>query len=124
MKLPDTPDLKLNAVRDEIDALLKKNDLCGIVVLTNQDSMCHKLAVQASWSCARWEKDEEGYMGLLIQTPEHLPAEQKKELIENTLGMFFGLSDVVAFVQDQLERVKELAGRRFGVTHISKQVKE
>jgi hypothetical protein len=105
MKLRKEPDLKLKEAMAEVQAVMKKHDVMGCVVLSSRDAMEYIIEPEATWSCAHLEKDERGTLLRVRTTGLALTTEQKKQMLEDTLGAFFGFVDVMSGMNEQFKRL-------------------
>jgi hypothetical protein len=100
----DKPDEKLKEAMGKVRAILKEYDICGSVILSSPDAMEHLFEIEASWSCARVEYEDDDQVAIRIRTTD-LPPERKKQVLEWTVGNFIGLSDVLRQHQKNCEVV-------------------
>src|SRR5687768_16148170 len=116
MQIRKEPDPKLKAAMEEIKSIMAKNDLAGIVILSSADAMEYFLQVEASWSCAKVEKQDANGSFVRVRTTDLSP-DQKKKFAEDTVGMFMGLADVMTRLQSSIGGLLEVIGNHFKEVH-------
>ena len=116
------PDPKLVAIRKEIADIMSKHDICGTVILANQNAIEHMTMFEASWSCASIFRDEGG-VGIKINST-NLPAETKKKIVESTLGMILGQRDLLVELLDGFNTITKMLEQQDNLSfeHVSRRV--
>lgn len=91
----------IEPVLDEISAVLKKHDMMGLVMVANRTHVDYRIEVEASWSCARLEKDAAGNCGVRVRSKlaDYPSKAAQKECVEATVGSFVTFSDVMRRLQ-------------------------
>jgi hypothetical protein len=110
------PNETLKTVAAEIQALLEKHDLAGMIVLQAPDHLEFLKVLSPSWSVARLN-EETGELRIRAKREEFPSAEEQKRCVEATIGMVLGFlgqaeRDVEAFTM-----VAKLLGRHFEISH-------
>lgn len=82
---------KLKKAMAEIDAIIKKYDINGVVVLHEPGFGEYKHYVDASWSCARLERGE---MRFRTKGLDKTPG-QKRQLLANTANFCKIMADIL-----------------------------
>lgn len=125
INLKDHSDANLVQAMEEIKVILKKHDITGLVLLVSADAMEMYQEVEASWSCAYRDTDiVTGFPIIRIKTTD-LSEQIKKETLENTSGMFFGLVDGLNEAIELNEKIRQMllkTGMEF--SHITRRVKQ
>lgn len=94
-------------VLDEISAILKKHDMAGLIVVANGSHCDWRMEIEASWSCARLEKDQKGgtFLGIRSKLVDYPSKEAQKEKLETTVGTFVTFSDVLVRLNENVTKV-------------------
>ena len=101
---------------------MEEHDLCGVVILVNQESMEHLVKFEASWSCARFFSDDHG-CGVLVQTPGGIPVEEKRRMLEETVGMVLGQCHLLEEILGAFHKIKKMFGKNLKhVSHITRRL--
>ena len=104
------PDPKLIAAMEEIKAVLKKHDICALVALCSEDALEFLNQFEASWSCCKLNGLE-----LRVKTTGlDLTNEAKKKMIEDTIGMFLGFTDLINVWKANMAKVAYMMGEHLG----------
>lgn len=94
-------------VLDEITAVLKKHDAVGLVMVGNRTHTDWRMDIEASWSCAWLEKDEQGRHLLRVRSKakDYPSKEAQKESLQATIGTFVTFSDTLIRLGENVEQV-------------------
>lgn len=113
------PDPKLKEVMKEIQAVLAKHDVAGLVILSSPKHLEYLLQLEASWTCMRLEVPLAiRFRSLAKDFPSK--ADQKR-CTEESLGTVIGLADVALNLSQQLSRIAVHIGKHFGsVEHFTR----
>jgi hypothetical protein len=97
----------------ELSAVLKKHDMAGLLIVSNQTHVDWRIEVEASWSCARIEKDADGREGLRIRSKleEYPSREAQKKTLESTVGTLVSMTDVLWMAGENIERMLKIVAQ-------------
>lgn len=120
---PEGPDPKLVAAMEEVKAILKKNDIVGVVILQSAESSEFLTQFEASWNAVKLIPDGERRVKVQVCTTDR-PKEQRQELFSNSIGMVMGFQDSLRVTQENLGIIarcitQDLKGE---VNHVSRRV--
>jgi len=92
-------------VLDEISAVLKKHDMVGLVIVGNATHCDWRMNVEASWSCARFEEQADGNVGIRVRAKrEEFPSlGEQKQCVERTIGTFVTFQHWLRKMDEQLD---------------------
>lgn len=95
-------------VLDEISAVLKKHDMAGLIVVANETHVDYRIEVEASWSCAKFERD-----GIRIRCVEEdfATKEAQRKCLESTVGMVVTFTDVLRVIQANMIQLLEIISK-------------
>lgn len=112
------PDPILKTAAAEIEAVLKKHDCAGIVMLASQTHMEYLLKIDPSWSCC-WVEEAEGGKVLRVRSrrDEYPDKAAQKKVMEDSTGMILGFVDVARDTMTNLERVAAMIGAKMDISH-------
>ena len=88
-------DPKLRVAIAEIENILKKHDIGGMVALFSEDHAEFKMSIEPSWSLARFIRDGEVFHMKLYNS--------KQPQLDQTAGMIFGMRDLAAMFFQQTD---------------------
>lgn len=111
------PDPKLQAAVLEIQAVLKKHDIGGVVLLASQTNTHFSYELCPSWSCARVEAD-----GIRIKAlrKDFASREAQQKVLTDTTGMILGFHTTLLHVAEQMQSLALVLGRHFEISHWDK----
>jgi hypothetical protein len=102
-------DPKLRAAMAEINNVMKRYDICGIVGLCSESHQEFVMKIESKWSLAYYKRDGEAV---------HLKLHQSKQpQLDQTGGMIFGLRDLAALFFGQLDHIAKRVGQVMQVDH-------
>lgn len=93
---------------DEIEQILKKHDMTGLMIVGNETNVDWRLQVEASWSCAKSEPVPGKNMSAfrIKAKAEDFPnKEAQKKCVEATIGNFVSTIDVMDRIREQLVKI-------------------
>lgn len=98
---------EIKPVLDEISAILKKYDMTGIVAVANRTHCDYRMEIEASWSCARFEKDAGGNVLFRVRAKraDFPSAEAHHAALETTVGTFVTYSDILDCLNNNVQSV-------------------
>lgn len=107
----------LLTVRGEIEALLKRHNLCASIMLCGRHQMEALLWLEATWSRARLEKSEHG-QSICLQS-NHADyggdREAQKRDLESTVSMIQAMRDILGFTSYALDQLDGQINERLDV---------
>jgi hypothetical protein len=98
----------------EIEAILQKYDLAGLVILSTQERANYNVHLSPSWSCITFEGQR-----LRFNTLDK-PPEQRPQFALASTGLVMGLIDTTRHCHGQLEGVARMLGQHLQISHISR----
>lgn len=115
------PDPKLVAAIQEIQAILNKYDIAGIVHVASQTHTHYMYGLSPSWSAAKLERGE-SEIGIRVRAKlaDFPNIEAQKKCLEETVGMIAGFRTVAANTAEQMETVLMKIAQHIQFTHIDK----
>lgn len=115
------PDPKLQAIREEIKAVLLKHDVAGVVILSSPTHMEFIVQLEATWTAIREQHGPEGVGIRFRLTDADVPDEkQRHQLAHDTIGTLTGTIDVMNNLCESLTGLLESAGQKIEFSHISR----
>lgn len=96
------PDLKLRAALNEIHAILKKNDIAGVMLLCSETHHERLLELSPSWSCVQIQGD---FVRIRSKREDYPSKEAQNETLQKTAGLIFGLMKASMESADNLEQL-------------------
>lgn len=108
MKKQPTASQQLVAVRKEMKKMLKAHDLCGLIVLSNDEAAEYILELTSPWSCAQLLKKDGRITGIRINTRDMaLPRAEKKKMLESTISFFLSMEEILSSMLAMTTQTKE-----------------
>lgn len=118
------PDPILKTAVAEIDAILKKHDIAGVVVLTSKTHVEYLMGISPTWSCCTYEDTPQGkLLRVRAKAVDYPSKEARNEAISDTVGMLMGLSDVMENTVTWLGETCGMIGKQIPFTHWTRQEK-
>lgn len=110
------PDPNLKAAVEEINEILKRRDIAGMIFLASPTHTEVKHEFSPSWSCAKME----GPVLRIRAKQEDYPSKEHHQLaVTNTTGMLLGFSDAVHGAQEGLANIMSMLAKHFEIEHRS-----
>jgi len=103
------PDPKLKIAAAEIEAILQKHDIAGIVMLQSPSHLEYIMAIAPSWSCCWIEDYGNGAKAMRVKAKrEDFPSKAAHvEALGNSIGMILGFTDCCESMRRNLAAVAE-----------------
>lgn len=111
------PDPQLKTAMEEIKAVLRKYDIAGIVFLGSQSHSEFLLGINPSWSCAKFEAENE--LRIRAKREDFPSLEAQKKCLTDTVGMLAGFRDLAENAQENLGNVLAMLGKHIEISHRS-----
>lgn len=112
------PDPILKTAVAEIDAILKKHDIAGVVVLTSKSHVEYLMGIDPTWSCCRCEITPKGKALRFKAKAADYPSNMDRNIaVSDTLGMLVGLSDVTRNVLEWMDQTVAMVGDKVPFSH-------
>ena len=115
------PDPKLVELGKEIGALLKKNDVVGVVILHSENFSEYVMEVEASWTCFRWEKGPDGKtngLRILSNATVEPDIQKRKWRLTNSMGVIVSNIDIINMMKERFTSLLMMFGKLGGqVSH-------
>lgn len=105
--------------RDEIEAILKKHDMAGVIIMVKPQRANYSIRVDPSWSCITSGLAADGRQTIRARTTDK-PVDQRKQLLEQTTGMLVGMVDTLEVIKGELAKVIRLVSTHFQISHVTK----
>lgn len=119
------PDPILKTAVAEIDAILKKHDIAGVVVLTSKSHVEYLMAITPTWSCCTYEDTPQGkLLRVKAKAVDYPSKEARNEAISDTIGMLMGLSDVMEKAVTWMGETTASIRKQIRFTHWTRQEKK
>jgi len=116
------PDQKLTEAREEIKAVMKKHDVCGMVMLSSPTHTNYLFQLQTSWNCLVDEQDGD-FKGVRFRClrKDYPTKEAWQESQRVSVGVVMGFLDCAHDIREQLATlVVMLAKHGVVAEHMSK----
>ncbi len=112
------PDPTLKTAAAEIEAILKKYDAAGVILLCSPTHVEYLYSLSPSWSCARLESID-GRAAVRIRAKrEDFPSEREhKKALELTTSMMLGFHSQLERSVGWMQELIEVLGIHFDVSH-------
>ena len=111
---------ELDPVLAEIDAVLKKHDVMGLVLVSNKTHLDWRIHVEASWSCAKLERDKDGVAVRIRSKSTDFPSREAQKLCnEQTIGTFVTMIDAMRNISKQVEHLLVVVAKHIKFTGMS-----
>ena len=118
MKLPTEPsDPKLKEAMAEIQAVLRKHDIAGIVLLQSPTHGEWMNEITPTWSCAMLDGDRFRFRAIAA---EYGGAAERNEAIRITAGMLISFRDGAKRIQENMEKVGALLSQKMQIEHVTR----
>lgn len=91
---------KLKAIMKEIEGILEKHDICGAVILQDEDDLEFLYKLEASWNCIT--QDEHG---LRIKAALATGPESEKEKLRLSASVAMGFHSFGGVMTDDMARI-------------------
>ena len=115
------PDPKLKTAATEIEAILTKHDIAGIVILSSTTHTEYLMELSPTWSCCTWENRPEGKLLRLRANRADYPTKEAHNLaIENSVGLVMGFIDTTKAVTGFLNEVAGMIAEKIEFNHWTK----
>jgi len=116
------PDPKLKTAAAEIEAILQKHDVAGLVILSSPTHLEYQLHVAARWSCCLNEDHGEKGKAIRIKAlrADYPSKEAQAETLKNTVGLILGMSDCCESMIRNLTAVAQMIGTKMEVSHFTR----
>jgi hypothetical protein len=103
----------------EINAILKKHDIMGLVMVTNQTHADWAMHVETSWTCTKFEGNA---LRIRCKKEEVPDLETRKNLVKNTAGSFIAFVDLMRKMTENCAGILQCLHRAgIEVEHVSKE---
>jgi hypothetical protein len=109
------PDPKLQAVATEIQAILKRHDIGGIVHLAGKAHTHFLIEIAPSWSCARLESDN--LVRVRALRKDFASPEAQKETVVRTAGMLLGFHTALSRTAQSIRELCLALGKQLEISH-------
>ena len=111
---------KLQAVAAEIETVLRRHDVTGLVLLGSPTHTDFLISPDASWTCAFTENTPEGKrLRLRSKRENYSSREEQRKVAAATVGVFLGWVDAITGLQRTLLEMVKATG--WEVDHMSKE---
>lgn len=90
-----TPDLAPAAA--EIEAVLKKHNLVGLIIVSNETHADWIMSIDRDWTCCHFEGEF-----LRVRTPKDKPIKERMLFLRNTIATFSVFVDIMEKMHSQL----------------------
>jgi len=111
------PDPKLITACQEIQAILDKHDIAGIVHVASTTHTHYLYVLSPSWSAARLEENE---LRVRAKVTEFPSVENQQKCLRDTVGMIAGFADSSYHTVEQLHDVLAALGQHMQIYHRSR----
>jgi hypothetical protein len=117
------PDPKLKTAAAEIEAILQRHDIAGIIMLNSLTHMEFLMCIAPSWSCC-WIEDR-GEAGKVMRVKalraDYPSKEAHSDTLKNTVGMIMGFVDCCESMTRNLTAVAEAIARKVEFSHFTRE---
>lgn len=111
----------LKAAMKEIDAVLKKHDLAGFVLISTPSDMEYMYAFQPTWSCARLDGNR---LEIRAKREQYLTEKDYADTIAATTGIFMSFGTACARAIGDFEQITaaiaQQVGPRASISHFTR----
>lgn len=116
------PDPKLKTAVAEIEAILAKHDVAGVVLLSSTTHLEYLLELSPSWSCCRWEQHPEGKVLRIKALRADYPSKEAHDLVlKDTVGLIMGFLDGTRGLTANLESVAAKLAEKMDFQHYTQE---
>ena len=102
---------KLKSAMKEIEEVLKKHDIAGLVLVATPSDMEYLYAFQPSWSCARLKGNQ---LEIRAKREQYLTEQHFSETVAATTGMFLSFGTACASAIGDFEAISSAIAAQLG----------
>jgi hypothetical protein len=116
------PDTKLKDAAKEIQAILEKYDIAGIIHLSSPTHLEYLYFLSPTWSCASMEETEDG-VGIRFKSKlaDFPSVEDQKKCAEATIGTFFGFHHLSKEAEERMFHLIKMIGGHYDISNYLKE---
>lgn len=114
------PDPKLKPIMAEIEAVLKRHDVAGVVMIQSQTHIEYLMEIAPTWSCCWCERHAEGLLlRVKAKRADYPTADAHHKVLHDTVGMIMGFTDCARSVAGNLEMVAARIADKVPFNHVT-----
>jgi hypothetical protein len=113
------PDPKLQAIAADIEALLVKHDVAGVVLLNSPTHGEYRYCLSPSWSCASLKAN--GEFRVRCKLADYPDQAAQKAALGQTVGMLCSLHTLALKTKDDMDKVLRMLATHVHFSHIDRE---
>lgn len=115
-------DPRVEAAMAEINEIMKKHDVAGIVAVCTPNSLRYQMKLEASWNCTTHEfRERDGASGVRVNSKGLIP-ELKKPRVEGSAASICAMAHIADLMSKDLNVVVKMLSQHLDLSFIMKRL--